>query len=919
MSATLAERFARGRGVSQGVELLQVLGALRERFGTGARQPVLIGRYVVQGRLGSGGLGLVYRAHDPTLDRAVAIKVLKPGREAAGQDAQLLREAQVLARIRHPHVVEVFDVGFFEDCGRERFFVAMELVQGHDLRQWLQQPRSLAEVLDVLLAAAQGLHAAHEQGLLHRDFKPSNVLVGDDGAVKVADFGLAAFLRRLEVPSEVMTWTGTTRDEEATPSWRLGGTPSYMAPEQHRGEALTPACDQYGFCVSLYEALYGWRPFGAAGHRALLEAKEDGVELTRPAAVDVRTWAVLRRVLQRGLHPSPEGRFADMEELRRQLLAARSTPRRGWLVAAGATAVAGVVVAAGALMLGDSGPVAEDCPAAPAGSEQGAPAVQGALAERLQASPALAEAWPGLAGALDEYAADLRDRWDSSCALPQADRGPVQACLERSADALISLRELFDEGDAEVLAKGWSLLPELLDLQACTPDAGALDRGPEMLRRATRARANVLATAGRADAAREVLAKLHEELEGRASDPVMRLVEVDQAELSMMEGRLDEAQTQLEAVHFEAAAAGDTYSAARAAVKLVGNAYARGDVDAALHWARTARPLLSRLQPRDVDLEAVLEHNVAAAHFAAGDLQAASSAIRDAIERASAPGVSPVLLAGSQQVYAEILLHAGRPAEALAIHRLLLRTGHDPSRRDVLVTMVDLQSLGNTLITLHDDRGALRAYRRSYELGASALGLAHPNTAAACLSLARAEGDAGEVARGQQLVDACLPGLEQRLGDEHPHVAVARAMGGRLAWQAGDHERAIRALRSSVASLERIFGESHYVVADLLHELGVAYVAAGDPASARQVFERTLGIRRDSLSEGHVNTAETLAELSMLDHADGESGRARARLSEALQVFEERGLDAQYVAGWRARLAAMPPPEPPPTQPEASP
>ncbi|MCA9655281.1 MAG: tetratricopeptide repeat protein, partial [Myxococcales bacterium] len=496
-------------------------------------------------------------------------------------------------------------------------------------------------------------------------------------------------------------------------------------------------------------------------------------------------------------------------------------------------------------------------------------------------------------------------RWDASCVLPPAERQEVQACLTRSADGLAALRELFAEGDPEVLAQGWSLVPELLDLQACRAHPTDAGREVEALRRATTARATLLATAGRLDAAREVLEELHAELLERGAARAVRLVEIDQAELLLIEGRYEDARAQLEALHFAAAAEGDAYGAGRSAVKLIAEAYRMSDVDQALHWARVARPLLERMQPRDADLEAVLEHNVALAHFAAGQLPEALARIRRAIERASAPGVEPSLLTGSQQVEAELLLHAGRPAEALAIHRTFLHGGDASAPRDVLATVVDLQSLGNALITLHELEDAHAAYLRSYELASSALGSEHPTTSAVCLSLARSEGDRGRVAEGQRLLASCLPELERRLGEEHPHVAVARAMGGRLASQAGEHERARTILRESLASLEQAFGEEHFVVADLWHELGVARAAAGDTAEARLALERALEFRRRDLPQGHVGTAESLAELARVELAAGAREQARVHLEEALEVFEQRQLAPAYVAQWRSQLDAM--------------
>jgi len=880
MTTALGELFEAGRPAPHSLEIDQVLDALRGRFGTGGKGPVVVGRYRVLGRIGSGGLGLVYRARDPSLDRFVAIKVLKSGREAAENDVRLLREAQVLAQIRHPNVVEVFDIGFFEDYGLRRFFVAMELVEGTDLRKWLRSG-TRAATLDAFIGAAAGLQAAHAVGLLHRDFKPSNVLMGRDGAVKVADFGLAAVTRELRARAETAAWSAP--DGVATPAWDPGGTPHYMSPEQHRGDELSTASDQYGFCVSLYEALHGLRPFEGNDHATLLAAKERGPEIPRTRGVN----AALRRVLRRGLDPVPEERFTDMDALRKALGSARVGSRPWWI---GGVAVAGAAaIGIGMFSRRDRSLDLEvaQCPELPSSLDAGASATSEPLRTLLQSSPALAELWPKLSEALDAYAHELRLRWDGSCALVSDEEAHVQRCLTRASEGLDALRAVFAKGDAELLSQGWSLLRELPDLHMCAPSIPDGLDSMERLQIVTVAQATLLSRAGRMDAAREVLMGLKEELREEGARGGLRHVEIELAGLSMLEGHYAEAREPLEAVYFEAAAQDDTSAAGRAAVRLVEQSYRVGDVGSALRWARSAHPQLDRMYPRDEDLKVVLWHNLALAHLASGDLELALTEIRTAVDYASMLGVSPWLHTGSQQVHAEILLHAGRPAEALAVHRSIPSSEQWDPRRDILAQVVDLQSLGNVLITLHDTRGARDAYLRSYELGRSVVGLRHPQTAAACISLARAEGDLGNVARGKELLAPCLESLEESLGGDHPHVAVARAMGARLAWQGGDFEEARRTFEQALASLESSFGGSHYVVADLLHEFGIARVAAGDLQQARGHFERALEIRRSALPDGHINTAETQAELALLDAADRRAG-AEERLQGALEVFERR-------------------------------
>ncbi len=202
----------------------------------------MAGRYRLIERIGRGGFGVVYRATDTELGRDVALKLLHADGKSAGAPV-LLREAQAMARLQHPHIVTVYDVGTLADG---QLFVAMELVDGASLRRWLEeQPRSTKEIVRVFVDAGTGLAAAHDAGVVHRDFKPDNVLVGRDGVARVADFGLASS----PSPSTDVTASG-------------GGTPRYMPLEQVAGVAADARMDQFSFAVALWEALTGSHPFG---------------------------------------------------------------------------------------------------------------------------------------------------------------------------------------------------------------------------------------------------------------------------------------------------------------------------------------------------------------------------------------------------------------------------------------------------------------------------------------------------------------------------------------------------------------------------------------------------------------------------------------------------------------------------------
>jgi serine/threonine protein kinase len=278
----------------------------------------VIGRYMILSVLGSGGMGVVYAAYDPELERKVALKLLRPSAVAA-ECARLLREARTLARVAHPNVVSVFDVGTHGD----EVFVAMEFVEGVTLGRWLsQRARSTRAVLEVFIAAARGLAAAHRADVIHRDFKPDNVMVDGDGRVRVLDFGLARAGPGLELQEADETLvsgsTAALKADSLTPpltrTGALQGTPAYMAPEQWRRAAVTASSDQFAFCVALWEGLFGQRPFRGATMSALARAVTAGKPEV-PTGSGRRIAPYLRRVLERGLATAPERRFATMDEL----------------------------------------------------------------------------------------------------------------------------------------------------------------------------------------------------------------------------------------------------------------------------------------------------------------------------------------------------------------------------------------------------------------------------------------------------------------------------------------------------------------------------------------------------------------------------------------------------------------------------
>jgi tetratricopeptide (TPR) repeat protein len=332
-----------------------------------------LGRFVVLGLVGRGAMGEVYGAYDPDLDRKIAIKLVRARAGKSGDAGEarvrLMREAQATAKISHSNVVVVYDAGTFED----RVFIAMEFIEGNTLRYWLQAaPRSWPEILEIFVAAGRGLAAAHDKELVHRDFKPDNVMVGRDGQVRVMDFGLARIAaRRAEasVPpapgrrpprlaidddedlestrnlgdtevfdggggSGLMNATLTLRDP-ITQTGTVMGTPAYMSPEQLQSEPADARSDQFSFCVALYESVYGERPFAGRSLDELTDNVVQGRLAQAPADTRVPAW--LRKVLERGLSVDPAARFPSMAALLAELdQRSGVTPRTGFATGAAA-------------------------------------------------------------------------------------------------------------------------------------------------------------------------------------------------------------------------------------------------------------------------------------------------------------------------------------------------------------------------------------------------------------------------------------------------------------------------------------------------------------------------------------------------------------------------------------------------------
>ena len=634
-----------------------------------------VGRYVILGLVGRGGMGDVYAAYDPELDRKIALKLLNGGRSGSASPApsrgRLLKEAKSIARLTHPNVVVVHDAGTIDD----RVFIAMEFVEGQTLAAWLgRRPRTWSEVREIFLSAGRGLAAAHAARIVHRDFKPQNVMVADDGAVRVMDFGLASDSSDTDggpvepARAEVADFASTTA-LALTRTGSLVGTPAYMAPEQFKGEAADARTDQFSFCVSLYEALCGERPFATDSLAGLMEAVVAG--RLRGSAQRARVPAWLRKVLLRGLANKRDNRFPAMEDLLAAL--ARDPARRRRRVVVG-VGLAGMLLAGGALsqralQRSDATPCRN-----PGGrlaevwetleSSAGAPHPRrdaGRAAFLATGAPHAAAIWDRVAAILDGYAKRWTGMYSEACEATQV-RGDQSAevldlrmdCLNRNRESLRALIDVLATADTSLVGDAIDAADSLPDVGRCAdvavlravvppPRDPAVRQQVESVRKRA-AEARALADARRWKEGRAKALPLRAEAEKLGYEPLV-------AEVSALLGYClgTTGDNKLGAQEYERAlwaaeATRHDEVAAEASVMLAGIVgYSLERPEEGERWARLAEAILRRMGPGHERLQGWLAHDRGLTHMAAGQFPAAERDLQTAItlKRKADGGDSP--------------------------------------------------------------------------------------------------------------------------------------------------------------------------------------------------------------------------------------------------------------------------------------
>lgn len=602
-----------------------------ESVGRPDRDPAQIGRFRVRRRLGSGGMGIVYACRDEDLGRTVAIKLLlDDGQDLEVHRDRLKREAQVMARLSHPNVVPVFEVGEYEGS----VFVVMEYVRGATLREWVDEdePR-WDEILEAFLQAGRGVAAAHAAGIVHRDFKPENVLRSTDGRVMVVDFGLARALS-LHAGGPQRSSLGAARRYSAPPTLTGAGarvgTPGYISPEQIRGERGDAMSDQFAFAVALWEALYGEHPFGVRAWPALAVAIVGG-ELQMPAhpgAVPPR----IQRVLQRALRPNAAERWptieACLEELRR---AAWPGGRRRFL-AAGIGAIGLLAASAIGYSVGRTETIA-GCDGPVAVAEIWNDERRQELRRRftVEGQPHVARAWDRVEVRLDAWSEGWRALHEATCkGHDELSREALglrhqrAACLDEATDSLAELVEVARHLDPVRFANADAgLSADLQDLSWCSTDAAVQQRpvAPTESRERIHAarselrRAAVLRLAGAGEQADVLLQALPDRAAAIDFPPLHAEVALARARARALDSAAERTEA-LEVALLQAEASGHTHVAIEALVDLADLAarahlHREADrylqrVDAAVVRVGAPAGLVRRVRGRRVEIEELL-------------------------------------------------------------------------------------------------------------------------------------------------------------------------------------------------------------------------------------------------------------------------------------------------------------------------
>jgi tetratricopeptide (TPR) repeat protein/predicted Ser/Thr protein kinase len=855
-----------------------------------------VGRYVVLETLGSGGMGVVYAAYDPKLDRRIALKLLRSDAQVtAGARARLSREAQAMARLSHPNVVTVYDVGTID----ADVFVAMEYVHGTTLAAWLRErKRSSAEILGVFRLAGAGLAAAHSAGIIHRDFKPDNVLIGDDGSVRVTDFGLA----RTDVSEEAVTATSTTQRPTAsaalTQRGHVMGTPAYMAPEQAEAGVVDARSDLFSFCVALYEALYEEHPFAGRTISVLRDAARRAAVREPPRGSSVPVW--LRRILLSGLAGDPAARPASMSALLASLARDPGARRRRaiWSGALFAVVCGAVALSVWALHAG-----APTC----AGAERKLAGVWDEARKREVKSAFLAtgrsfaaDAWRATERALDEYARRFVGMHTEACEATRIHGDQSEElldlrvqCLSTRLGGLAALSAVFAQADSRVVEKAAEAGQRLAPVADCADVAALRSGAPPRADEAARAhvaearsnldRAKALADTGKPREALGPATAALSAAERSGFGPILAEALYRKGNVEHDAGELRAARESLAAAYRRGLASRSDEIAARAAIDLVRvegrkpQRYREAD-----RWAEDADALLMRMgdPPR---LRALLSSGRGVLERLTGQPQEALGHHRRALAALDGTGIDDGLLRADCLVnfaVAELDLARfdsaiARLRQAQAIRGAILGKEH-PDQWLVLV------NLSHVMLRIGRGSEALELARRALGIVERALGPTHRNVARALMHVGVALSSLARFGEGVPSLEKAASMLERLLGKGHPDTTTARALLARALSMMGRYEDSRKLLEEALAARERKLGPQHPRLVWTLVRLARTLSGMERYAEALTAVERGESIQRalrarDEHCEADLWRQRGEAEVGLGNHREALRSYDRAR------------------------------------------
>ncbi len=866
--------------------------------------PAEIGRYKVLKAIGAGGMGVVYAAYDTDLDRKVAIKLLhqhgSTGPETAGH-TRLLREAQAMAKISHPNVLQVFEAGTHAG----QVFLALEFVEGCTLEAWLTgTPHPWPEVVEMFLQAGRGLQAAHEAGLIHRDFKPENVLVDRTGRARVMDFGLARQAGpAVPVPEDVQI-QGTHSSQlsvELTLTGAVMGTPLYMAPEQHAGAPTDARTDEFAFCVALYEAVYGQRPFAGDDLRTLAGNVMRGLVREPPRERKVPGW--LRRAVLRGLSSAPEDRYPSMQPLLAELARDHGAARRWTLlaVAAAALVIAGAwgfaAVQAdddqrcrgGEALLAETWGPERAAAVASAFASSGRP-YAAASAERVQGLlDARAAAWVGMYGA----ACESHARGEAS-----ADLYDLQvACLERRRSETEALVELLARADGEVVDKAVHATMALPPLAVCGDRAALLARvrppeDPTLAAEVLRLRAQLDRAKAAQDAGKfkEGIALASAAVEAADASGHRPLIAEAQQRLGELHSRSNDfigAEGPLWAALWAAEASRHDEVAAAVWTELVRVAGKLGQRAEAGRWAERAGAAVARLGD-DVAAQGRLENELGTLAYIAEEHTEAVGRYHKALAlRRAALGPEHPEVAATLANVGNALYGLDRFDEAMAAHHEALQLREQTLGPDHIDLAASLNNIGVMYKRTGRFDEAITALDRARQIWVNALGPANPTVLNAFINLGSLYYQQGQFDAAAEMFAEAVALAERNLPAEHPMRLSAYSNAGAVFLARGDLARAEDLLQKTLAGRIKSNGPDHPAVAGALDNLGAVAGEREDDETAAQLTTRALDIYERKSGPEHTDLIAVLGNLAYIEHSRGHIDRAEQHARRALAIADK--------------------------------